>query len=93
MQIDWEKGLKKYGIIAGIAGALGLGSYFYDVRPVFAFQLEEVRELAQSNSETLALQRWQYLDAKKRNQGLDAGEQFEYCKLSKQLGLVGIGCA
>ena len=93
MPNDWDKIMKRYGIIAGIVGLLGLGGYLSGLKPVFAYQLEEVRQLAQSNSNTLALQRWQYLDAKKRNQGLDAGEQFEYCKLSKQLGLLGIGCA
>ena len=84
---------KKWGVLVVIAGALGVSGFFEGLRPVFAFQLEPYIQLAQSNSDAIALQRWQYLNAKSQNQGLDIAEQLEYCKLSARLGLLGQGCA
>lgn len=90
--MNWQSLLKKYGIIATIVSILGISGYLKGLTPVFAYELDEVIKLAQSNSDAIALQRWQYLNTKKINQGLDTAEQLEYCKLSKRLGLFGQGC-
>jgi len=87
----WDK--NKYTIIIALVSFLGVGSYLGGLAPVFAFQLAEVRELAQSTADTVALQKWQKLHTKKQTQGLNAGEQMEYCILSRQLGFQGLGCA
>jgi len=47
----------------------------------------------QANTKSLMLQRWQILDAKRKNQGLTTEEKFEYCEISGQLGFRGEGCA
>jgi len=93
MKVDTSLFMNRYTIFVAIISMLGLGSYFAGLKPVFVFELEEVRELAQSTADTVALQQWQKLHTKKQAQGLNAGEQMEYCILSRQLGFQGLGCA
>lgn len=91
MKLEWL--LSKYVIGVALCAALGVGGYVGGLAPVFAYQLQEVRELVQSNSDTLALQRWQLLHAKAADGTINAIEQVEYCALSRHLGVAGIGCA
>ena len=77
----------------GVLGAAWAGLDYLDVRPVISRELKAVEAQVASNSMTLALQRWQYLNTKRQTQGLSASEAVEYCKLARVLGLQGAGCA
>lgn len=65
----------------------------FNLRPVLASELRQLEEQVASNSRTLALQRWQYLVAKRGRQGLDPFEQAELCLLARELHLASPGCA
>lgn len=93
MKAEISKYLRNPAVWVAILAAMGVLGHLKGVLPALAYQLEEVKEIALSNADNLALQRWQYLHAKKQNAGLDAFEQVEYCGLSVQLNLKGIGCA
>ena len=77
----------------GLMGASWAALDYLDVRPVISRELKAVEQQVASNSATLALQRWQYLDTKRQTQGLNGSEAVEFCKLSRVLGLRGTGCA
>lgn len=86
----WFYGIPAFlGVIAAIWGALT----WLDIRPVLSRDFNDLATQVASNSQTLALQKWQFLKAKKENQGLTPSEQVEFCALSRQLGLKGEGCA
>ena len=88
-----KKSMFNWVLLTGIVLFLGIGGYLGGLAPVFAFQLAEVRELAQSTADTVALQQWQKLHSKKQTEGLNAADQMEFCILSRQLGFQGLGCA
>ena len=78
-------------LVAGISGAWA-GLDYLGIRPVLSREIVPLEAQVASNSQSIALQRWQYLHAKRQNVGLDASEQAEYCALSRQLGFQGVGC-
>lgn len=82
-----------FGSIAIVGGGVWGILAWADATPVLSRDLEPIAQQVASNSQTLALQRWQYLEAKRQNQGLTASERVEFCALSRQLGLRGEGCA
>ncbi len=87
--------LKK--IAAGVAAltviASGATAVGYNIdRPAWHSELQELEEQVASNSRTLALQRWEYLEAKRLNSGLTVAEKAVYCELSALLGFQGVGC-
>ena len=84
-----------FGLITGGAGAAGVvyaSLDYLDVRPVVSRELRVVKEQVASNTTALALQRWQWLNARRQNQGLTPSELVEFCKLSFILGLRSDGC-
>lgn len=91
---------QEMGTILGVVTALSVtvggvfaGLEYTGLRPVVLKEFAELQLQVQSNSQTLALQRWQWLNEKRRIQGLSIIEQIEYCKLSRLLGIRGEGCA
>lgn len=87
---------KKAGAMAAILGLLGIiygGMFAVGVAPYTNGEAAQLQTQVQSNTDALLLQRWQYLNTKLINQGLDPQEQYEYCAISNELGFVGTGCA
>lgn len=76
-----------------VLGGAGWGILAWaDATPVLSRDIEPLATQVAANSQSLALQRWQYLEAKRQNQGLTPNERLEYCALSRQLGFQGVGC-
>jgi hypothetical protein len=65
---------------------------YFGLRPVTTGEIAEDRAQIAANTRSLQLARWQYLVAKRRNQGLDATEQAELCGLAVALHLRTQGC-
>lgn len=87
---------KKAAWFTGVAGAMFIMYQVTDFLGIRVYTIGEARELeeqVQANTSTLLLQRWQFLETKRVNQGLSAIERVEYCHISRQLGLQGQGCA
>ena len=87
-----EKLLAGAAVITALGVVIGALEYF-GARPVLSGELRELVIQVAANTRASQLQRWQYLHAKKVNQGLDTYEQAEYCELSRLLGFQGVGCA
>lgn len=65
----------------------------FGARPVVSRELEEVRADLEVVANGVNYIRWQELDRKAQAGTLTTRERVEYCALSEQLGLKGIGCA
>ena len=93
------------GVVAVTVGLLGTLGYnvrasmpptrseVSDMVEPISTELKEVRQLAQANTDWIALQRWTFLNTKRNQQGLAPDEQYEYCGLSRYLGFQVQGCS
>ena len=84
-------GLASESVIAG-GGVWAAGDYL-GIRPALIAELRGVQQTVQSTVETLALFQWMLLDERRKTKWLAVEEQVRYCKLSRDLGLMGEGCA
>ena len=66
---------------------------YLDVRPVLSREFGQLAAVVDKTQEGVNLIQWQVLDQRRRTQGLSADDQVLYCRLSKQLGIRGEGCA
>jgi hypothetical protein len=78
---------------AGAAGVMFTATNYMGVRPYTNGEAAVIEKQVLANTTSILLQRWQYLDAKIRNQLLTPQEKLEYCQISAQLGFQGMGCA
>lgn len=92
----WDRYGKAAGAVLATAGALGVlwGALTYlDVRPVLSRDLTVIEQQVAANTQSLQLQRWQYLAEKERQGQLSPRERQEFCRLSRALGFKVRGCA
>lgn len=91
--MNWKQRLIGAAAIVTAAGVLWTTLISIGMAPVLSKDFDVLKQQVASNSQTLALQRWQFLNTKRQNEGLSPSEMVEFCALSRQLGLKGQGCA
>lgn len=88
--------LQAIGIPAAVVGALTVTYTALDwlgVRPVLSRELTPIIEEVAATSSGVLLLQWQLLHERAKQGQLSPGDQVNYCRISRQLNLSGIGCA
>lgn len=91
-KMSWEKKMTLTSLACGLLVILWNVGDYTGVRPTIKLENDATMELAQANSKQLLVMRYQYLEALRKNKGLDPAQRVEYCLITKELGFKGVGC-
>lgn len=90
--MKWLEWLKVPAIVVGCVVAAGTAADYLGIRPVLSREMTELKATVLAMQTSQQLMRWQYLEEKRKVQGLTVEERYEYCALSHALGFSGAGC-